>query len=119
MRFLDKLQARPWIRHGIWLAGARYTRSIEAMTRNNLGVCLLKSEEPQAAHEQLQGAVSLDPNDAVAHFNLGLAAHSLGDDPAAQSCFGKAKELGFSLGPGEKLCQELEELYSRIQSQNL
>ena len=54
---------------------------------------LKRYEEARTAYDQ---AISLDPKDATAYYNRGLALDRLGKKKEAQQAYNKAKQLGYS-----------------------
>jgi len=67
----------------------------EAAYQSALGWALYKqaASDPKSAREHLSRAVELDPDDAVAHFRLGMVFRALGENRAATDLLERAKEL--------------------------
>jgi tetratricopeptide (TPR) repeat protein len=53
----------------------------------------LKAGELQAAIDFFERAIGLDPEHALAHYNLGLALQKKGNLAAAQAAFARANKL--------------------------
>ena len=80
----------------IWLNGAVYTHSVEAMALNNLGVCHLMLGQAPEAERVLDAAVAADPEYALPYFNLALLAQVRGDPRRAEDQRRRAQELGYA-----------------------
>jgi len=78
-----------------YLASAVEIWAEEGAYRSALGWVLYKRSpsDPTAARDHLQMAVQLGPQDAVAHFRLGVVLRSLGENKDAQVWLERAKEL--------------------------
>ncbi|HDD56189.1 MAG TPA: tetratricopeptide repeat protein [Chloroflexi bacterium] len=64
---------------------------------NNLGVLLLKGDQPDLAAEHFQTAIELSPQNVTAYVNLGSAYYAQEDWEAAAAAYGNALDLDFSL----------------------
>ena len=64
---------------------------------NNLGVLLLKGDQPVLAAEHFQQAIDLSPQNVTAYVNLGSAYYAQEDWEAAAAAYGNALDLDFSL----------------------
>ena len=64
---------------------------------NNLGVLLLKGDQPVLAADHFQQAVDLSPQNVTAYVNLGSAYYAQEDWEAAAAAYGNALDLDFSL----------------------
>ena len=89
LRMGDFSRAHPYLASAveIWPDDGAY--------RSALGWVLYKGSpsDPTAAREHLQIAVELGPQDAVAHFRLGVVLRSLGENKDARAWLERAKEL--------------------------
>ena len=65
--------------------------------QNNLGVLLLKGDQPDLAAEHFQQAIDLSPQNVTAYVNLGSAYYAQEDWEAAAAAYGNALDLDFSL----------------------
>ncbi len=65
-----------------------------AADKNNEGVDHLSQEHYAISTPLFQEAVSMNPNFAEAHFNLGISLDGEGKHPEATDAFKKANELG-------------------------
>src|SRR5262245_37061183 len=69
-----------------------YTFNGIALTRNNIGVCLMNQGELDEAEHVLRTALALDPQYAIAFVNLGVIAGLRGDAVEAERHMRKAVE---------------------------
>jgi tetratricopeptide (TPR) repeat protein len=78
-----------------YLASAVEIWPQEGAYRSAFGWTLYKRSpsDPKGAREHLQIAVELDPQDAVAHFRLGVVLRALGESRNAQVWLDRAKQL--------------------------
>ncbi len=103
--FLEQLRRRPWMKHLIWLGSGSYTRDPEVMALNNLGAAEMMLGEIDAARENLQASIDLDPKCPLAYFNMHNLHKLLGDEYAAAEWLAKARERGFGTGPSDRAVQ--------------
>jgi serine/threonine protein kinase/tetratricopeptide (TPR) repeat protein len=85
------------------------TPSLEALRAYSLGYRRLAAGDPTAPIPLFQQAISLDPNFALAHLELGVAYSNLGESARASENFHKAFELRNSVSEREKL--DIESAY--------
>ena len=102
-RFLRLLQQRPYIKHLIWLVYGVYTRNIEAMTLNNIGVAKLEQGRIREAETVLQQALGLDPKYPKPYYNLAVCAVIRGEKEYAERLFSQSMRLGFNGGTLDQL----------------
>jgi Flp pilus assembly protein TadD len=60
-----------------------------------LGLTLADQEKYDDAIKAYDEAIRLDPNDATAWYNKGVALEALGKTTEAKAAFAKAKDLGY------------------------
>jgi tetratricopeptide (TPR) repeat protein len=113
--FLQRLHRQPWLRHGIWLGGAVYTRSIEAMTWNNLGAIRLNSGATEQAEVALRKSLAIDSNYPIPYWNLALLRMIENRPEEATESAAAALRLGYSGGTGDRLISEAGQLLARIE----
>ncbi len=114
-RFLAKLRDRPWLKRLIIFSWGMYTRDIEVMTLNNLGVISIEQGKFEDARELLDRAVSLDPQAPLPYFNLALIAAADNREDLAKELLGKAEERGFTGSSVDQLIRQAGELLARIE----
>ncbi len=83
-QFLARVQREPWLKRLIWMNYGVYTRDVEAITLNNLGVCALEEGRFEAAETQLNKAVARDHQNPLPYYNLAIVHQALGRVDAAQ-----------------------------------
>ena len=67
----------------------------------NRGTCLARLERLREAVEAFTRALDIDPRDAAAWHNKGLALARLGQDDEARYCFARSRALvGVQASPG-------------------
>jgi tetratricopeptide (TPR) repeat protein len=113
--FLRKLDRRPWLRHVWWLAWATYTRDARAMTLNNMGGCYLDLGHLEQAEACLREAIAIDRFYPVPYFNLGQLEAQRGNAGAAVAEATRARELGLTGGPIDRLIQRSQALLAAVE----
>ena len=68
----------------------------KAVAHHNMGVVLAGRRKFEKAVTKFKEAVELDPEYALAWYNLAVAYKLLDKIPKAKQCMAKAKELGYS-----------------------
>jgi tetratricopeptide (TPR) repeat protein len=66
-----------------------------AVANHNLGVLHAGKREFKKAKELFEKAIALDPDYAIAYYNLAVVHKNLGDVEACRAAYQKAKELGY------------------------
>jgi tetratricopeptide (TPR) repeat protein len=94
-RFLERIRARPALKRLICLSPGIYTRDVEAMTLNNLGIARLEVGELDRVEAPLRRALALDPDYPLPYVNLAHLASLHGDVEAAAAASRSAKRLGY------------------------
>lgn len=113
--FLARLNRQPWLRQGIWLGWAVYTRNIEAMTWNNLGALMMNSGESSAAETALHNALSLDRLYPLPYWNLAVLRSIENRPDEAAEFAAEAQRLGYTGGTSDRLVREGAELLAQIE----
>ena len=67
-----------------------------AMAHHNLGIVYGGRDEIEKSVEYFKKAVALDPEYALAYFNLGVMQKKLGNVLESETALQRAKELGYS-----------------------
>lgn len=105
----------------------------DAESRNALGVIELDQKRPEAAFSHFSGAVALQPENGVYHYNRGNAQRDLKRFPAAVADYNRAiafepemvaayinrGDIQFLLGDKEAACRDLEYACKRGQCERL
>lgn len=104
-RFLADLKKRPWLKHLIWLNWGIYTRSVEVMTHNNMGVAQLNLGKLAEAEQHFCLAGEIDNEAPLPCYNLALLAQIKGDTEKAGSLLKKSQELGYTGTTYDRLIQ--------------
>lgn len=105
--FLARLEARPWLRHLVWLAWPGYSTDPAAMAWTNLGVAHLQAGQTESARAALERAAQLDPLTPLPWYNLGLLHDGLGEPAEAARAFAEARRLGYRDGRVDAVQQRL------------
>lgn len=93
--FLTTLRERPGLRHLIWFAQWSYTRDVEVMTLNNMGVSAMTLRSIKQAETFLKSAAELDPDSPLPYYNLAVLYYGLGDDAHGAANLVRAGTLGY------------------------
>ena len=118
-QFLERVQREPWLKKLIWMNYGVYTRDIEAMTLNNLGVCALEEGRFGAAESHLNRAAALDPENPLSYYNLAIVLQALGRGEAAQREWLRSQELGYRRAPFDIVIHRAGELLARVEGRTL
>ena len=113
--FCDELESNSWLKNGIWLAGFIYTKSIQAMTLNNIGVCDLESGNIDKARTAFESAVKVDTKYPIPYFNLSLISELSGDRNLSIQLLNKSIELGYSQTSIDKVINKAQEIYANTE----
>lgn len=112
-RFLETLKLHPGRRRAIWLAGSAYTRDVEAMTWNNLGVARMLLERYDEAEANFHEALRLDGLYPLPHAGLADVAMRRDRAEEARRHGEQAVALGYRGGRMDRLLQSLGSGYAR------
>ncbi|MGH8564951.1 MAG: hypothetical protein ACREXW_13055 [Gammaproteobacteria bacterium] len=93
--FLTILRERPGLRHLIWFSQWSYTRDVEVMTLNNMGVSAMTLRSMKQAEAYLKTAAELDPDSPLPYYNLAVLYYGLGDDAHGAANLVRAETLGY------------------------
>jgi tetratricopeptide (TPR) repeat protein len=93
--FLTTLRERPGLRHLIWFSQGSYTRDVEVMTLNNMGVSAMTLRSMKQAETFLKSAAELDPDSPLPYYNLAVLYYGLGDDGHGAANLVRAETLGY------------------------
>lgn len=118
-RFLARVRARPALKRAIWLSWGMYSRDIEAMTENNLGVAKLELGRWDEAEEHLKRAIAIDRAAPLPHYNLAMIFAARGMGPEAAQHLARAGELGYRDTTSDRLTRAAGELLARIEGRPL
>jgi tetratricopeptide (TPR) repeat protein len=113
--FCDELESNSWLKNGIWLAGFIYTKSIQAMTLNNIGVCDLESGNIDKARTAFESAVKVDTKYPIPYFNLSLISELSGDRNLSIQLLNKSIELGYAQTSIDKVINKAQEIYANTE----
>lgn len=85
-----------------WTGDCYFQRALQfkpndATVKVVYGIFLVRQKKTEAAKDQFEKAVGLQPENAEAHYNLGLVYEKLGDDQLALQHAKIAYELGYPL----------------------
>jgi tetratricopeptide (TPR) repeat protein len=94
-KFLKNIRTHPQLKRLIWFSTGAYTRDIEVMALNNMGVCYLCLENVGQAEGLFQSARTLDPESPLPFYHLALLYQVRGDDTLAEENLNKAEALGY------------------------
>ena len=106
-RFLETLRLHPGRRRAVWLAGSAYTRDIEAMTLNNLGIAHMLAGRLDEAEARFREASRLDGLYPLPHAGLADLAVRREQPDEARRQAERAMALGFTSGRLRRLLQSL------------
>lgn len=114
-RFLEQVRRRPSLKHFIWLVWGVYTRDIEVMTLNNLGVIRLGRLELAEAERFFNEAWRLDPQYPFAPYNLAAVRVLQKDTAAAAQLLERSAELGYRRTSVDRLIHQLGGLLAAVE----
>jgi tetratricopeptide (TPR) repeat protein len=118
-QFLALVRREPWLKRLIWMNYGVYTRDVEAMTLNNLGVCALEEGRFEAAETHLNKATALDLQNPLPYYNLAIVQQALGRVEAAQRDWSRSQELGYRRTPFDMVIHRAGELLARVEGRTL
>ena len=113
--FEKKLAKNKNLEKAIYLAAFIYTKSIKAMTLNNIGICYLELGDLENARKYLESALKLDEESPLPYYNLSLVSEIEGDHDLALKQFNTSVELGYSRTNVDKMIHKAGEIYARIE----
>lgn len=94
-RFLAAVREQPALRHLIWFSQWFYSRNVEVLALNNMGVSAMWLQEGEKAETWLNSATVLDPESPLPYFNLAVLYYARGDDALGAKNLTKAETLGY------------------------
>lgn len=94
-RFLSDIRQFPWRKKLIWLSWGMYSKDIEAMTLNNLGISYLYLGKYDVAENYFYEAIKLDVQYPIPYLNLSILAYVKGNTESAENLNKKSAELGY------------------------
>lgn len=106
-RFLAELDARPGLRHLVWLAWPGYSTNVRAMTCTNLGAAHLELGDTAAAIDASERALALDAGTPLPWVNLAIAHAARGEAERAAEAARRAQALGYRGGVLDRIQQRL------------
>ncbi len=112
--FSEQLQQKPWLKKLIWLSWGMYTKNIEAITVNNMGIAKLYIRELKTARDYFERAIELDSSYPIPYYNLAKLLIIDGNLEEAEEHFKKAQKLGFKNTSFDMLIKQVQELYANI-----
>lgn len=113
--FLVKVYKKPWIKKLIVFSWGMYTRDIEVMTLNNLGVIKIGQGNFLEGKRFLDRSIAMDSQDPLPYFNLALIAAAEGKEGLCQELFQQSRERGFTGSTVDELIRQAVELLARIE----
>lgn len=113
--FLARVAREPWRKRAVWLGGVAYSRDIEAMTINNVGVAALHLGDLDKAGASFRRALALDPEYPIPHRNLAVLASMRGDEQAAREEWGEAERLGYTAGRFDDVLREAQRVLAAVE----
>lgn len=113
--FLEALDNKNWLKHGVWLSGFIYTKSIKAMTLNNIGVCNLELGNIDEARTKFESAVKIDAEYSIPYFNLSIISELAGDRNSSIQQLNKSIELGYAQTNIDQVINKAQEIYANIE----
>lgn len=114
-QFLQRIEKEPQLQQLSWLSGMIYTRSIKAMTLNNLGAAYLGLGKLQEAEDSFNQALKIDGLFPLPFYNLALVQQVLGEKQKALSLLEKARGLGLENNLADKFIQKSGELLASVE----
>jgi tetratricopeptide (TPR) repeat protein len=102
---LDRLAKNPRLEWSIWLTWPMYTRSIQAMTLNDIGVAHDALENDTAALEAWQSALTIDPTYPIPYLNLAARELRANRLQSATAFLEKAREAGYTGSLADRIVQ--------------
>jgi tetratricopeptide (TPR) repeat protein len=116
--FLDQLQARPWIRHLIWLGYGTYSRDAQALALNNLGAAELMLSRLAEAKAHLESSIKVDGENPLPWFNVARWALSIGAGQEEVARYlAEARQRGLSQGISDKIMMASQGRFARTDGQ--
>jgi len=113
-KFLEYVQSNPKIKILDYLSLGIYTRDIEAMTYNNIGVGLLHLSNCYESEEHYKKAIAIDPAYPLPHYNLAIVWIIKNDNVTAKKHFKVSEQLGFKGSSFDKFVIKAKDLYSDL-----
>ncbi len=93
--FLKAVREEPGLRRLIWFSQWSYTRDLEVMILNNMGVSAMTLRSMKQAEAYLKSAAKLDPDSPLPYYNLAVLYYGLGDDAHGAANLVRAETLGY------------------------
>lgn len=79
------LMMRAWDRALVFLEKARTLEPDNMAVLKSVGICYFQKQQHEEAVEVYEHILELDPNDVLAHYNLGVIFHHFLDDPKSSA----------------------------------
>jgi tetratricopeptide (TPR) repeat protein len=117
--FLERLKKKPVLKKAIWLGWAVYSRDIEAMTLNNIGVAYMELGEFKKAKRSLLTAITIDPNYPLPFFNLAIVAKMQRDRARSRLFLARAAKLGYRQTTVDRLIHLSDNLLARVEGHGI
>ncbi len=117
--FLAIVEREPWRKRAIWLGGAAYSRDVEAMTLNNVGIAALHLGELEKASRSFERAIALDPEYPVPQFNLAVLASVRGNEQEARHRFANAVRLGYRVTTADAVIRQGQQVLAAWEGRRL
>ncbi|AFY77635.1 tetratricopeptide repeat protein [Pleurocapsa sp. PCC 7327] len=117
--FLKRLKEKPILKRAIWLSWAVYSRDIEAMTHNNIGVAYMELGDFKKAKRALLTSISIDPKYPLPFFNLAIVAKMQRDSARARKLLDKSARLGYRQTTVDRLIHLSESLLARVEGRGI
>ena len=118
-RFLAQARSSPWIKRLIWLSWTVYTPDAEAMALNNLGAAHLELGRFDRAASAFEDALVLDPEYAIAYYNLALLRAAQDDECGAAKLLRRAQDLGYRRTNVDQLIGQAQSLLARLEGRGV
>ncbi len=115
-RFLARVAREPWRKRAVWLGGIAYSRDIEAMTFNNVGIAALHLGELDKAEASFRSALALDPEYPIPHVNLAILASVRGEASGAGLELDQAERLGYSASGADAVLRQAQQVLAMIEA---
>jgi tetratricopeptide (TPR) repeat protein len=115
--FISELHARPSLKKYIWLTNWVYSKDIEVLAFNNMGVSLLWLNNLEETESALKKAIELDPESPLPYYNLSLVYHTKGEIKEAVEALAKAEALGYKRSSIKSLAELTKEATDLLASE--
>lgn len=113
--FIEDIRLNNWKKKLILLSWGIYSKDIEAMTLNNLGVAYLELGDLKVANEYFNETIEIDSLYCLPYFNLSILENVKGDIEMSKMFYKKSVELGFKQTKFDNVVQKSQQILAEIE----